>query len=272
MRNSNRPPVSPMDMDKVRSTLKQFVRDWSKQGERERKLTYDPIIQELNTLYQHVPADKRGDIRVLVPGAGLGRLAFDIASQGFSCQGNEFSYYMLFGSHFILNRVKEVNEYSIYPFIHSYSNIKSDLDQLSPIKVPDVLPAHLPSTVDFSMVAGDFVEVYGQQENNFEAWDVVVTCFFIDTAKNILEYLEVIHKILKPHGTWINIGPLLYHFEDSSTGDTSIEISLEQVKDVAKKMGFEFKKESMVSTTYTSNPESMLKYVYECAFWTAVKL
>lgn len=82
MRNSNRPPVSPMDMDKVRSTLKQFVRDWSKQGERERKLTYDPIIQELNTLYQHVPADKRGDIRVLVPGAGLGRLAFDIASQG----------------------------------------------------------------------------------------------------------------------------------------------------------------------------------------------
>ncbi|CEG70080.1 hypothetical protein RMATCC62417_06035 [Rhizopus microsporus] len=272
MRNSNRPPVSPMDMDKVRSTLKQFVRDWSKQGERERKLTYDPIIQELNTLFQHVPADKRGDIRVLVPGAGLGRLAFDIASQGFSCQGNEFSYYMLFGSHFILNRVKEVNEYSIYPFIHSYSNIKSDLDQLSPINVPDVLPAHLPSTVDFSMVAGDFVEVYGQQENNFEAWDVVVTCFFIDTAKNILEYLEVIHKILKPHGTWINIGPLLYHFEDSSAGDTSIEISLEQVKDVAKKMGFEFKKESMVSTTYTSNPESMLKYVYECAFWTAVKL
>lgn len=80
----------------------------------------------------------------------------------------------------------------------------------------------------------------------------------------------------------------MYHFEDSSTGDTSIEISLEQVKDVAKKMGFEFKvtlvimllsllifyiqKESMVSTTYTSNPESMLKYVYECAFWTAVKL
>jgi len=25
------PPVSPMDMDKVRSTLKQFVRDWAKE-------------------------------------------------------------------------------------------------------------------------------------------------------------------------------------------------------------------------------------------------
>jgi hypothetical protein len=29
----------------------------------------------------------RGDIRVLVPGAGLGRLAYDIATHGFSCQG-----------------------------------------------------------------------------------------------------------------------------------------------------------------------------------------
>ncbi|RCH87336.1 hypothetical protein CU097_001291, partial [Rhizopus azygosporus] len=136
-----------------------FIRDIVKSA----NMFLDP---KLDTLFQHVPADKRGDIRVLVPGAGLGRLAFDIASQA----AKETSFlitWQLFGSHFILNRVKEVNEYSIYPFIHSYSNIKSDLDQLSPINVPDVLPAHLPSTVDFSMVAGDFVEVYGQQENNF---------------------------------------------------------------------------------------------------------
>lgn len=31
MKNSNRPPVSPMDMDKVKTTLKQFVRDWAKE-------------------------------------------------------------------------------------------------------------------------------------------------------------------------------------------------------------------------------------------------
>ncbi|EIE75708.1 hypothetical protein RO3G_00412 [Rhizopus delemar RA 99-880] len=258
MKNSNRPPVSPMDMDKVKTTLKQFVRDWAKEGESERKLTYEPLIRELNEIYRDVPIEKRGDVRVLVPGAGLGRLAFDIAKEGFSCQGNEFS-------------VTKVNEYDIYPFIHSYSNIKSDKNQLTPIKIPDILPAQLPSTVDFSMVAGDFVEVYGQ-ESNSGAWDVVVTCFFIDTAKNILEYLEIIHKALKPNGKWINIGPLLYHFEDSASGDTSIELSLEQVKEVAKKIGFEIKKESMVSTTYTTNPDGMLKYVYECATWTAIKL
>jgi carnosine N-methyltransferase len=29
--STTKPPVSPMDMDKVKSTLKQFVRDWSKE-------------------------------------------------------------------------------------------------------------------------------------------------------------------------------------------------------------------------------------------------
>jgi carnosine N-methyltransferase len=57
-------------------------------------------------------------------------------------------------------------EYCIYPFIHSFSNIKSDEQQLAPIRIPDTLPSGLPPSVDFSMVAGDFIEVYGQQENN----------------------------------------------------------------------------------------------------------
>lgn len=31
-------------------------------------------------------------------------------------------------------------------------------------------------------------------------WDSVVTCFFIDTAHNIVEYIEIISKILKEGG------------------------------------------------------------------------
>jgi carnosine N-methyltransferase len=45
-------------------------------------LTYEPLIRELNEIYRDVPIEKRGDVRVLVPGAGLGRLAFDIAKEG----------------------------------------------------------------------------------------------------------------------------------------------------------------------------------------------
>ena len=52
--------------------------------------------------------------------------------------------------------------------------------------------------------------------------DVVVTSFFLDTAHNVLDYIELIHQILKPGGHWINLGPLLYHFADIP-GELSIE-------------------------------------------------
>ena len=44
-----------------------------------------------------------GGVRVCVPGAGLGRLAFDIAQLGFSCQGNEWSAFMLLAANIFLN-------------------------------------------------------------------------------------------------------------------------------------------------------------------------
>jgi len=44
--------------------------------------------------------------------------------------------------------------------------------------------------------------------NGFQAFDVVVTCFFIDTAANILDYLLSIRKLLVEGGIWINMGPL----------------------------------------------------------------
>lgn len=43
-------------------------------------------------------------VSVLVPGAGLGRLAWEIARLGYICQGNEWSFFMLFSSNFVLNR------------------------------------------------------------------------------------------------------------------------------------------------------------------------
>ncbi|KAI9306576.1 N2227-domain-containing protein [Cunninghamella echinulata] len=269
-KKGEQPPVKPSDMDKVRSTLKQCFRDWSIEGKAERDVIYIPVIKELNTIYNDIQGPDRADIRVLVPGAGLGRLAYDIASNGFSCQGNEFTFYMLLTSNFILNKIGEESKYKIYPFVHSFSNLPTAQSQLKPISIPDIVPGQdLNPHVDFSMVAGDFLEVYTTEENQ-NAWDCVVTCFFIDTAKNIIQYMEVIHSILKQGGVWINIGPLLYHFEDSP-GEASVELSLDQVKRIATQLGFEIKKEAMIDTTYTSNPDSMLTYLYHSAFWTAIK-
>ncbi len=53
--------------------------------------------------YIHPSSLTRGTVRVCVPGAGLGRLAFEIARLGFSAQGNEWSVHMLLASHVVLN-------------------------------------------------------------------------------------------------------------------------------------------------------------------------
>lgn len=44
------------DMEKVQSTLKQIVRDWSKDGEEERAACYGPIIEEIEALF---PVDEK---------------------------------------------------------------------------------------------------------------------------------------------------------------------------------------------------------------------
>lgn len=46
----------------------------------------------------------RRSVSVLVPGAGLGRLAHEFARRGYNCQGNEWSLFMLIASNFVLNR------------------------------------------------------------------------------------------------------------------------------------------------------------------------
>lgn len=101
-----------------------------------------------------------------------------------------------------------------------------------------------------------------------------MTCFFIDTvcvsdyqmpysrierfrkAKNIVNYLRILHRILAPGGVWINIGsfticvyklnllksitgPLLWHWENNNTNDLSVELDLEEVKTLARTIGFE---------------------------------
>ena len=41
--------TSPMDVERVQSTIKQFVRDWSSEGEAEREMCYTPILDEIGT-------------------------------------------------------------------------------------------------------------------------------------------------------------------------------------------------------------------------------
>ncbi|KAI3624731.1 hypothetical protein CBS14141_003159 [Malassezia furfur] len=258
--------VSEGDQDRVRTALRQMVRDWSAEGRAERDAAYAPIVA---ALMQRMPPNRA--VRVLVPGAGLGRLAFDLAMQGYSVQGNEFSYFMLIPSHFLLNNTQAVREHVVYPYIHSVSNWVTAADLLRGVAIPDVLPSSLAPDTDFSMVAGEFVEVYAKPEER-HAWNCVATCYFLDTAKNALRYMEVINALLPVGGLWINVGPLLWHFEhDAHT--PSLELTLDEILALLPQLGFVVEELHMLpAQSYTGSAHSMLAHQYCPVFWVCRKV
>lgn len=155
-------------------------------------------------------------------------------------------------------------------------------------RFPDISAFQNPPKGEMNMVAGDFSQIYGDstQENQ---WDCVCCCFFIDCANNIVEFLEIIYKILKPGGIFINFGPLLYHFCDVPNEFRykhelhfwwhalyyhfySLEPSYEDLREIISKLGFTFlKEETKVKAQYSQNALSMSKMEYEAVFFVCKK-
>ena len=264
--------VPPYETVSIKSNLRLFVRDWSEEGAEERNQAYNPILEEIKSYFKNkTKKDYQNGIKVLVPGAGLGRLMFEIAKLGFKVEGNEFSFNMLlFYNYFFSSSPPKKNEITIQPFIHILSNLLNFETAFKKVMIPDVdIKEELSKTDTGSlyMLGGDFCAAYKDKINNF---DCVATCFFIDTAFNIVEYIETIYNTLKTDGLWINIGPLLYH-HTSDINAISIELGWNEIKEVIKGYGFEFTKEEIIETTYSTDKDCMIKKVYRCIFFTAIK-
>lgn len=292
------------DMDKAQSTIRQFYRDWSAEGRIERQGCYDPVLQDLSESFAHI-RDK-GLVKVLVPGAGLGRLVFEMCAAGYQVEGNEISYHQLLASNWILNHTQRREQFDLYPFALTFSNHMSRPDQLKVFKVPDVHPRTELEKASIgmgthafdrmSMTAADFLTLYsnGGYEGSFDA---VTTVFFLDTAPNVIRYVETIRSCLKQGGVWINLGPLLWHFEERgpSGGDNgsdqgrsghtekqgigigepgSVELTDEEVVALVQQMGFSIDKHELRSegSGYIQDPRSMLRNVYTPSHWIARKV
>ena len=261
---------SVLDLDKAASTLRQFVRDWSLEGEVERSQCYGPLLNKLCELFPDVP--QRSSIHILFPGAGLSRLSFEASLLGFYSQGNEFSYHMLIAGHYVLNYSMIAEQHSIYPYIGASTNHLSRDDQFREIRIPHRTTRDMITEREvaghpvgsFSMCAGEFVEVYSKPDQ-LGMWNAVVTCFFVDTAHNVIEYVETIFNALRPGGSWINLGPLLYHFSGEKD-EVSVELTHEEILEVARNVGFQVVSDELVNCTYTANVKSIRQTVYRSQF------
>ncbi|KAF2431596.1 N2227-domain-containing protein [Tothia fuscella] len=295
---------NPQEQEKAHATLRQLYRDWSAEGKAERDACYGPIIRALDVEFGDVPYAQKGNIQVLVPGAGLGRSLYEIVRSGYSAEGNEISYHQIVGSFHMLNCTEQVGQYTLYPWAHDFSNHITRSDQLQRVLIPDVHPGteldkasedtHIHAFERISFSSADFCVAYNKPLSS-DVYDAVATIFFIDTAPNIIRYVETVHSCLKEGGIWINLGPLKWHFENSPPGEKdksedavdiettddagiaepgSVELTNEEVVMLVEKCGFMVEQQQImtIETEYIGNPNSMWKGTYRPSFWVARKV
>ncbi len=284
---------SSSSYDSALQILTHIVRDWSPLGQRIRESLFDWVIDTL--LYYK---SKIGDKPILVPGAGLGRLAFEINRVGFHVEANEISIVMAAAAYRFLNDEHEGEEEKegladqdvlflegeIYPFVDDFTinevnsedrfqsvmfhgskkstlyssrRMSSDIhdssastaatkdeqrrspfgkqgdEEVRKEKVDSYATKNQRDDLSFSYTIGDFIQLYSTLDRGGQ-YGAIVTCFFIDTATNIYEYILVMKNALKRdgHGTWINVGPLQWH------GNSKLHVSGDELRLIIESMGF----------------------------------
>lgn len=204
--------------------------------------------------------------RVLVPGCGMGRLACEIASLGFETVGVEFDQLKIAAGKLIRQTRLKSQTIPLQPFILETCNRRSASDNTREIRVPDRMFEDLNIEFDdreFSEFAA------GNSKNSF---DVVVTCFFLDTTVDIASYVAMIKRLLKPGGYWINCGPLTYHYGSERSVAMQPrwrELNAEEVVQTIESSGFRISEKSEIETEYLGNPRSLMSTKHKCMFFVA---
>ncbi|KAG6906918.1 hypothetical protein DXG01_011377 [Tephrocybe rancida] len=284
--NLGEPSAGNGDLGRVRESLKHFIRDWSADGAAERERIFQPILDVLKL----VDESERPGKRILVPGSGLGRLAWDVSQLGFDTTANELSFFMNLAFRFLLSpeTTTSIEEHTLRPYGHWFSHQRSNESLFRAIRFPDAIPRQGPT---FRVVEADFLTLKPPPSGNPSkfvwsksdpdvgqaGYDYIVTLFFIDTSLNVFATMEHIYSLLHPGGTWINFGPLLW----TSGGHAKVELSLDEVIRAAEEIGFiiqdgdatagGFKGRRTVECEYTGDPNAMMRWIYKAEFWVATK-
>jgi hypothetical protein len=161
--------------------------------------------------------------------------------------------------------------FSMHPFIDGMSHHATTSDMLRKVTAPSRSPN--PSVL---LVEGDFNNAFNDQGGYY---DIVVTHFFIDTARNLMSYFDTIQFLLKSGGKWLNFGPLLYGTAPF------VQLSLDEIVAVVEEMGFVFedigdecgsltfenKKLRTTEAEYGFNNRALTKNAYAAQVWVATK-
>lgn len=184
---------------------------------------------------------------------------------------NEWSMYMNLAYRYV-SSLSVPNSVSFHPYIDWWSHQPTTDNLQRLITFPN--EAIHPSSV--LLMEGDFTTVFAEHTGQY---DIIVTLFFIDTARNLVTYLETIHRLLRPGGRWVNLGPLLYGTAPF------VQLSLDEIVTLSESMGFDFQETDPtignvtlpnlpvrgLEVAYGRNGRGLNKNAYQAQYWEAVK-
>lgn len=248
---------------RVVESICHYARDWTVKPCQE----IDPLLKYIKKQCSDLNSSQT---LAIVPGSGLGRVAHTLASEMkfSSVHAVEYSWLMVLMNEFIYSKYPS-SKLNVYPYLHTYSNHMSLMDQIRPVEIehsvtiPQSLNIHHGDFTKFDITK--HLKITESPQNL-----VLVTCFFLDTAENLIEYLQAINRIsegFKGKVRWINVGPLKFGTA------AKIEVSNEELKMLIENIGWKFTDEQKPKLLgYLTDTEGLWQGYYNVTMWTAEKL
>ena len=246
-----------------------LMRDWTLESKPERDNNYGNVLKEVKKYFNYDDKNlmKNNNFKVLVPGTGCSRMTFELAKRGFEVEANDFCFIYILCDDYLFN-YSHKNEFQFCPSIHSFANSYTEAAVMKKYSFPDVdIREELKQSgaKPITFIKGDFLLKYKGIKDKF---DLIVTLFFIDVSKNIVEYVEIMHDLLKQGGVWVNLGCLDYYH---SRYHNSIDLTWDELRQVIINYDFEIKNEVTDFVPYGVKVGSMVSDSYGTVFFTAVK-
>lgn len=201
------------------------ARDWTMNSSPCRDATNGWILR---AIVDNCAGMVQNQLRVLVPGSGLSRLAYDISTchdilksgVDICVEANDSSVTMAFAAKSVLDLVQKDAVSKIHPFASDPHRNEIHAEKRFEMQVfPDeeALTAYRDynamkqSNPDLTFTVGDFSSYSHESRNGM--YNVVATSFFIDTATNIYEYIFIMKHLLckDTSSVWVNCGPVQWH-------------------------------------------------------------
>jgi SAM-dependent methyltransferase len=176
--------------------------------------------------------------RVLVLGAGAGRLAFDIAHTGaeLAVALDINPLLVAFGERLTSGQTLRYAEFPVGPLSENEAAVVLDCKAPRP-----------PSDKLIWLLADGMNPPFKEK-----SFDAVVTAWFIDVIPQRLDSLgRKINNVLKDGGAWLNFGP--YGFLGSPYAD---QFSPQEILDIAIQAGFKIQKNEFQTVPYLQSPYS----------------